>query len=181
MRERTQPLLADPHLAISPAAAAASLWVAHRQLLQVARALAFKCQILVLDEPSTSLTDAEADHVFAVLEKLKAGGVTLLYVSHRLPEVFRLCDRITVLRDGAFVETCERPSVTPAHIVRAMVGRELPPRTVSSNGARAALGAGPLAGAVRPPPAVEPLGRPPRFTNLQLSGPSGAILGRLGP
>ena len=74
---------------------------AYRQLLQVARALAFECQILVLDEPTTSLTDAETDHLFAVLEKLKARGVTLLYVSHRLPEVFRLCDRITVLRDGA--------------------------------------------------------------------------------
>src|SRR4029077_21054770 len=128
MRERTRAILAVLHLAISPDAACDSLSVAHRQLLQVARALAFKCQILVLDEPTTSLTDAEADHLFAVLEKLKAGGVTLLYVSHRIPEVFRLCDRITVLRDGGSVETCDRRAVTPDHIVRAMVGRELPPR-----------------------------------------------------
>ena len=86
-------------------APAESLPAAHRQLLQVARALAFDCRILVLDEPTTALTDAEADHLFAVLEKLKARGVTLLYVSHRLPEVFRLCDRITVLRDGSYAGT----------------------------------------------------------------------------
>ena len=86
---------------------------AHAQLLQVARALAFDCRVLVLDEPTTSLTDAEVDHLFRVLRELKARGVTLLYVSHRLPEVFRLCDRITVLRDGAFVGTFDAPTTTP--------------------------------------------------------------------
>jgi rhamnose transport system ATP-binding protein len=129
MRARTKALLDELHLPIDPAAQAESLSAAHRQLLQVARALAFECRILVLDEPTTSLTDAEADHLFAVLEKLKARGVTLLYVSHRMPEVFRLCDRISVLRDGTHVETVERRSVTPEQVVRAMVGRELPPRS----------------------------------------------------
>src|SRR5207245_7939434 len=71
MRERTKAILADLHLAISPDAQADSLSAAHRQLLQVARALAFDCQILVLDEPTTSLTDAEADYLFAVLARLK--------------------------------------------------------------------------------------------------------------
>jgi ABC-type sugar transport system ATPase subunit len=180
MRERTQAILAALHLAISPDAPADSLSVAHRQLLQVARALAFKCQILVLDEPTTSLTDAEADHLFAVLEKLKAGGVTLLYVSHRLPEVFRLCDRITVLRDGAFVETCERRSVTPDHIVRAMVGRELPPRAVLSKHARATVGTGASMETAKPLLAVEALARRPCFTNVTLSVRSGEIVGLFG-
>jgi rhamnose transport system ATP-binding protein len=138
MRAHTKALLEELHLTISPDAAADSLSIAHRQLLQVARALAFECRILVLDEPTTSLTDAEADHLFAVLEKLKARGVTLLYVSHRLPEVFRLCDRITVLRDGAYVETCDRRAVPPEHIVRAMVGRELPPRAALQKAPRRA-------------------------------------------
>jgi rhamnose transport system ATP-binding protein len=175
MRERTQAILAELHLKISPDAPADSLSVAHRQLLQVARALAFKCQILVLDEPTTSLTDAEADHLFAVLERLKAGGVTILYVSHRLPEVFRLCDRITVLRDGAFVETCERRSVTPDHIVRAMVGRELPPRALLTKNARAAG-----AETAKPVLAVEALARRPCFTNVTLSVRSGEIVGLFG-
>src|SRR6185437_12513731 len=116
---------------------AESLSAAHRQLLQVARALAFDCRILVLDEPTTSLTDVEADHLFAVLEKLKAAGVTLLYVSHRIPEVFRLCDRITVLRDGSYVDTFDRRTVTPDSIVKAMVGRDLPAR-LRDRGASAA-------------------------------------------
>jgi ABC-type sugar transport system ATPase subunit len=128
MRARTVELLARLHLRIDPDARAELLSAAHRQLLQVARALAFDCQILVLDEPTTSLTDAEADHLFAVLDTLKQRGTTLLYVSHRLPEVFRLCDRITVLRDGGYVGTFNRTEVTPQRIVAAMVGRDLPPR-----------------------------------------------------
>ena len=128
MDERTVAILDDLHLRVAPGAAAESLPAAQRQLLQVARALAFECAILVLDEPTTALTDAEADHLFAVLERLKARGVTLLYVSHRLPEVFRLCDRITVLRDGGYAGTYETRTTDPQRIVRAMVGRDLPAR-----------------------------------------------------
>lgn len=128
MRTRTAALLTDLHLSIDPDAPADELPPAHRQLLQVARALAFDCRVLVLDEPTATLTGAETEHLFAVLDRLKARGVTIVYVSHRLPEVFRLCDRITVLRDGAHVTTVDRAEVTPADIVRAMVGRDLPPR-----------------------------------------------------
>jgi ABC-type sugar transport system ATPase subunit len=172
MRERTRALLAELHLPISPDAPAQSLSAAYRQLLQVARALAFDCSILVLDEPTTSLTDAETDHLFSVLEKLKARGTTLLYVSHRLPEVFRLCDRITVLRDGAWVETSDRRGVTPDHIVRARVGRELPPRAAVT---RTALAAG-------APPAlsVDGLGRRPCFLNVSLTVNPGEIVGLFG-
>ena len=172
MRERTRALLDELHLPISPDAPAASLSAAYRQLLQVARALAFDCQILVLDEPTTSLTDAETDHLFAVLERLKARGSTLLYVSHRLPEVFRLCDRITVLRDGAYVETSDRRTVTPDHVVRAMVGRELPPRaTVTKD----------PAAAERPPAlSVDGLGRRPCFRNISLTVNAGEIVGLFG-
>ncbi|HEU0107461.1 MAG TPA: ATP-binding cassette domain-containing protein, partial [Vicinamibacteria bacterium] len=108
MRERTRELLARLHLDVSPDARMESLPTAPRQLVQVARALVFECRILALDEPTTSLTDAETDHLFAILEDLRHRGLTLLYVSHRLPEVFRLCDRITVLRDGGHVGTFRR-------------------------------------------------------------------------
>jgi len=127
MRERASELLARLHVPISPDAAVERLPIAYRQLLQVARALAFDCRILALDEPTTSLTTGETDHLFRVLDELKRGGVTLIYVSHRLPEVFRLADRISCLRDGRYVETFTKDDVTPDDIVRAMVGRGIAP------------------------------------------------------
>jgi rhamnose transport system ATP-binding protein len=172
MRERTRALLDELHVPIAPDAPAASLSAAYRQLLQVARALAFDCQILVLDEPTTALTDAETDHLFAVLEKLKARGSTLLYVSHRLPEVFRLCDRITVLRDGGYVNTFDRTAVKPDDVVRAMVGRELPPRAARVAREQAAD---------RPPAlSVDGLGRRPSFRNVSLHVNAGEIVGLFG-
>ena len=128
MRARTRDLLTRLHLSLAPDALMERLSAAHAQLVQVARALAFECRVLVLDEPTTALTSAEADHLFRILDDLRARGVTILYVSHRIPEVFRLCDRITVLRDGQYVGTYERAAVTSDEIVRAMVGRDLPPR-----------------------------------------------------
>jgi ABC-type sugar transport system ATPase subunit len=170
MRARTRALLDELHLNIDPDTEAESLSTAHRQLLQVARALAFKCQILVLDEPTTALTDAEADHLFGVLRRLREQGTTLLYVSHRLPEVFRLCDRITVLRDGAFVGTYDAGAVGPEDIVRAMVGRDLP--------ARAASG---VAKSAQPPMLdVCGLSRPPCFRDVSLQVARGEIVGLFG-
>jgi rhamnose transport system ATP-binding protein len=170
MEARTAGILDELHLRIRPRAAAESLSAAHRQLLQVARALAFECRILVLDEPTTALTDAESDHLFAVLDKLKARGVTLLYVSHRLPEVFRLCERITVLRDGAYAGTFDTGDATPDRIVRAMVGRDLPPRAEHQ--------------AVRtqaaPALAVRGLSRRPCFRDVSLSVAAGEIVGLFG-
>ena len=170
MEARTAALLAQLHLTISPRAPAESLAAAHRQLLQVARALAFDCSILVLDEPTTALTDAEAEHLFAVVQKLKAAGVTLLYVSHRLPEVFRLCDRITVLRDGTFAGTFDTADVTPDQIVRAMVGRDLPPRAVLA----------PHAASAHPALEVQELTRTPYFQNVSLAVGTGEIVGLFG-
>ena len=172
MHARTEAILAELRLPIRPDDPADRLSAAYRQLLQVARALAFDCQILVLDEPTTSLTDAEADHLFAVLDKLKDRGTTLLYVSHRLPEVFRLCDRITVLRDGAHVETFDRRGATPDRVVRAMVGRDLPPRASLAPHA-------PTEGAA-PALSVDGLGRRPCFTNISLTVNRGEIVGLFG-
>src|SRR5438034_606699 len=75
-----------------------------------------------------ALTAAETDHLFRILDDLKRSGVTIIYVSHRLPEVFRLCDRITALRDGRYVATFARDRVTADDVVTAMVGRSIPAR-----------------------------------------------------
>ena len=97
MRERTAVVLRDLHASLEPDAPVDSLGPAQQQLVQIARALAFSCQVLILDEPTTCLTDAEVAHLEAMLHRLRAQGVTMLYVSHRLAEVFRLSDA----RDGA--------------------------------------------------------------------------------
>jgi len=128
MRARARELLARLQLPVSADTPVDALPIAYRQLLQVARALAFDCRVLALDEPTTSLTAAESEHLFQILRELRASGVTLIYVSHRLPEVFALCDRITVLRDGGYVGTFAVDETTPDAIVQAMVGRSVPQR-----------------------------------------------------
>jgi ABC-type sugar transport system ATPase subunit len=176
MRSRTRAVLDRLSLKIDPDALAESLSAAHRQLLQVARALAFDCRILVLDEPTTALTDAEADHLFDVLRELKKGGTTILYVSHRLPEVFRLCDRITVLRDGAFVATCTTADVNTNDVVKAMVGRDLPARAKDSGPSGLAEARRAKADAL----ATKRLSLAPKFRNIELNVRSGDIVGIFG-
>jgi rhamnose transport system ATP-binding protein len=170
MRSRAGELLQRLHLPVSPDAPVDRLPPAYRQLLQVARALAFDCRVLALDEPTTSLTAGETDHLFRVLEDLKRGGVTVIYVSHRLAEVFRLCDRITVLRDGAHIATFDRRAVTTDGIVHAMVGRAIHPR--------ASVDAGVLRG--EPLLAVERLTRRPWFEDVTLTVRAGEIVGLFG-
>lgn len=171
MRARTRAILDELHLAVDPAALAESLPAAYRQLLQVARALAFDCRILVLDEPTTALTDAETEHLFAIVEKLKKKGVTILYVSHRLPEVFRLCDRITVLRDGLFVDTFDTKIATHDQIVRAMVGRDLPDRSAAGVDFQFPM---------RPALEIKGLTRRPCFRDVSLSVKAGEIVALFG-
>ena len=128
MRVRTRDLLARLHLSLAPEARMEHLSAAHGQLVQVARALAFDCRVLVLDEPTTALTSAEAEHLFRVLDDLRHRGVTILYVSHRLPEVFRLCDRMTVLRDGQYAGTFDHDA-RAANVVHPSANHE--PRTAN--------------------------------------------------
>jgi len=172
MHTRTTELLAELHVPVAADTQMERLPAAYCQLVQVARALAFDCRVLVLDEPTTALTDAEVDHLFGVLAQLKARGVTVLFVSHRLPEVFRLCDRITVLRDGRFVDTFDRETTTPSTIVRAMVGREPPERQP-----RAPIE---LSTAKAPAMAVTHLTRRPSFEDVSLKVQSGEIVGIFG-
>jgi rhamnose transport system ATP-binding protein len=170
MRDRARELLARLHAPVSPDAPVDTLPLAYRQLLQVARALAFDCRTLALDEPTTSLTAAETDHLFRILEGLKRSGVTLIYVSHRLPEVFRLCDRITALRDGRYVRTFRRAEVTTDQVVQAMVGRVIPPRADDPARRR---GGGP---GLR----LERLTRRPCFEDVSLAIEAGEIVGLFG-
>ena len=174
MHARTAQLLTELHVPASPDTPMDRLPAALCQLVQVARALAFDCKVLVLDEPTTSLTDAEVDHLFAVVETLKKRGLTILFVSHRIPEVFRLCDRITVLRDGRHAGTFVTADTTPESIVRAMVGREPPARIASSGSHDASRASRPVRLAVRA------LSRAPRFRDISFEVRAGEVVGLFG-
>ncbi len=169
MRARAADLLDRLHAPFGPDAPVESLSVGHRQLLQIARALAFECRVLALDEPTTALGEGETDHLFRILERLKREGVTLIYVSHRLREVFRLCDRITVLRDGRHAGTFDRSCVAEHDIVHAMVGRDIPERP-----ARSARGEAPAR--LR----LSGLSRRPSFDDVTLEVRAGEIVGLFG-
>ena len=102
-----------------------SLTVAQQQLIEICKSLVRNPRLLILDEPTSSLSETESAILFRVIADLKAHGVTILYISHRLPEVFSLCDTITVLRDGLHVRTVLTNATTEGETVRFMVGREL--------------------------------------------------------
>jgi ABC-type sugar transport system ATPase subunit len=101
------------------------LSTAQEQLVQVAAAVGTGAGVLVFDEPTSSLSEPEAQELFRLIEDLKPAGVTVVYVSHRMPEVFRLCDRVSVLRDGRYVGTLDRGEATQDRVVRMMIGRPL--------------------------------------------------------
>jgi ABC-type sugar transport system ATPase subunit len=101
------------------------LSVAHQQLVEIARALSCRARILVLDEPTSSLSEAETEALFVTLRRLRSGGVGIIYISHRLQEVLRLADRITVLRDGHCVGTQYTSQIDHRELVRWMVGRDI--------------------------------------------------------
>ncbi|MFN3217745.1 MAG: sugar ABC transporter ATP-binding protein [Acidimicrobiales bacterium] len=101
------------------------LSVALRQFVEIARAVARHPQVLILDEPTATLTPAETDYLLDMLERLAARGLAIIYISHRIPEIFRICHRVTVLRDGKHVDTVAIEDTQPDELVEMMVGREL--------------------------------------------------------
>ncbi len=110
---------------IDPNALVSTLTVGYQQLVEIAKAISQKANILIMDEPSAPLTQTEAEHLYEMVEKLKATGVTIIYISHRMEEMFRLSDRITVMRDGAKIATLNTRETNVDALVKLMVGREL--------------------------------------------------------
>lgn len=125
LKEATRNLLARMHLALDPDTAVAELSLAHRQMIEIAKALSLNCRLLILDEPTSALTEKETQVLLALIATLKRQGVSILYISHKLSEVFRITDRITILRDGALVGTYPTSTVDETAVVRMMVGRTL--------------------------------------------------------
>ena len=125
MNARAAELLAEVGLDVAPTTLASRLSVAQLQLLEIAKALCYESKLLVLDEPTATLTSKEVDRLFEILKRLKARGVTTLYISHRLEEVFEVGDDVTILRDGQHVITRPLAGLGIPQIVELMVGRKL--------------------------------------------------------
>ncbi|MBA8821055.1 D-xylose ABC transporter ATP-binding protein [Ochrobactrum sp. P6BS-III] len=125
LNKRATELLDEVGLALDPRVLVSELGVAQMQLVEIAKALGYDSKLLVLDEPTATLTPPEIERLFAIIGRLKARGVTIIYISHRLHEVFEIGDRVTVLRNGRLVETRSLQGLTVPHLVRMMIGRDI--------------------------------------------------------
>jgi ribose transport system ATP-binding protein len=119
------PIPARLGVSFTPRTMVGSLSMAERQLVEIARALHARSRILVMDEPTTSLSSRETDKLFALIRSLRAAGLAIIYISHRMGEVYDLSDRVSVLRDGGYVGTLERKDLSAERLVQMMVGRDL--------------------------------------------------------
>ena len=136
-----RPFLRRVGLEVDTQVWAASLSIAQQQLLVIARALSMNCRVLLMDEPTSALSEDAAERLFGLIVELKSQGVSIVYVSHKMDEIFRLCDRVTVLRDGETIGTRPVASTNRAELIHMMVGR-----TVDASPARwARSSSGPVA------------------------------------
>lgn len=125
MNRDARKLLDSIHSNIDEKALVSSLSVGQMQMVEIAKAISFKSDIIIMDEPTSALTEKEVDSLFALIEKLKASGVAIAYISHRLEEILRIGDRITVFRDGQYIETVDAKGATIDTLIKLMVGRDL--------------------------------------------------------
>lgn len=125
INKEARQLLERLDFSLDPSAAVEELSVAEKQMVEIAKALSMDARILVMDEPSATLTDKELAKLFEIIEKLKAEGVTIVYISHRLEEIFRICDRATIIRDGVVIGTLDVASTTKTELIQKMVGRDI--------------------------------------------------------
>jgi len=125
MHEAARGVLAQVGLAVDPGRRVGDLIVAEKQLVEIAKALARQARLLVMDEPTATLTPAETRRLFALIEQLRASGVTILYISHKLDEVERITDEVVVMRDGRLVAREPTPGLSRQRMANLMVGREL--------------------------------------------------------
>jgi ABC-type sugar transport system ATPase subunit len=125
MHRNTKQLLDELGLAIDPETPVGELRVAEQQLVEIARALSQNAQIVVMDEPTSALSTDEVDRLFSFIRRLQERGVGIIYVTHKLDEIYRIADRVTVVRDGRHVVTTEVSGTKPHDLVTWMVGREL--------------------------------------------------------
>jgi ABC-type sugar transport system ATPase subunit len=170
MREQARAMLQEIEAQFDVDQPISRLSTGQEQLVQIAAALGTDARVIIMDEPTSSLSVRESEHLFSLLAKLKQRGITVIYVSHRLEEIFRLCDAVTVLRDGRHVATETVSATHPDRIIQQMVGREV--KQYTSQHLQRPLGEELLR--------VENLSSPGKFSNVSFSLRAGEILGFAG-
>ncbi len=123
LHRQTRELMERLGINLSPSALVRNLSVAEQQMVEIARALSVKSQVIIMDEPTSALTENEVEHLFNIMRDLRAQGLGIIFISHRMDEVFAICDRISVLRDGEYVGTVLTARTNRDEIIRMMVGR----------------------------------------------------------
>ncbi len=169
MYRKTQVLLDELNLDLDPRRPVAGLGVAHQQMVEIAKALSLDAKLLIMDEPTSALADAEIHQLFTIIRKLKERGVSVVFISHHLDEVLEICDRGTILRDGEFIKTIDLQDTTQETLIQLMVGRSLDqqyPKIIAPRGQEALR--------------VEGLNRKNVLHNISFSAYTGEILGIAG-
>ena len=123
--QRAKELLKAFDCEIDPRTLIRELSIANRQIVELTKAMVRNARVVVMDEPTAAITLAEQEKLYKLVKQLKEQGVTVIYISHRLEELFVICDRVSVLRDGQYVTTCDMKDITKQDMIRLMVGREL--------------------------------------------------------
>ena len=118
----------DLDIKVDPKKKVADLPIAERQMIEIAKAVSYKSKVIVMDEPTSSLTEKEVDHLFKIIKKLKESGVGIIYISHKMEEIKMISDEITILRDGKWISTNDVSKISTEQIISMMVGRDLTER-----------------------------------------------------
>ena len=125
MRKRVQEILDMLGVDIDPAQRMDELSIGQQQMIEIAKALMVDAKVIIMDEPTAALTQSETEVLFKVVNSLRKKGVSIVYISHRMEEIFELCDRITILRDGTYIDTKRIADIDMNDIVKMMIGREI--------------------------------------------------------
>ena len=132
LAEAVAPYLKEAGVPVDPATLLSELSVSQWQLVAIARVLSLEAKVIFMDEPTSALTDDAVERLFGVIARLRGRGVAIAYVSHKMSEIFRICDRISVMRDGQMIATSRRGGHTIGNVIRQMVGRPVEARTARS-------------------------------------------------
>ena len=133
MYDDTKKIFDEFEINVDPSVKTGKLQVAQRQMIEIAKAVSYDAKVIVMDEPTSSLTENEVEHLFKIINKLRSNGVSIIYISHKMEEILQISDEVTVMRDGKWVATEPKEELSTDSLIRMMVGRELKERYPQRN------------------------------------------------